>query len=411
MSAGAWFVQLEFMQVLFAVLTVFALPSMYFIGWVRAHGSVPQGFLAFTPACPPPALQAAVQTNTRTSDLLLGRLLRWASYSTVRSLSVSHDAGGRVSRVTLETITLIHTCLDVVATEVFLIGLEYLRRRARSQNLVAGKARASVTLAPFSIMVEGLPEDLAAVDEVEDYFSRYGDVADVVLTTVRHPHARRHEPRRLAEGLLLRNALACSCRRVLTCCSWRRSTPRRLTCWKISVPRLPRRAAPCTGADRCEATCMCLTLCDSNCASSCAQVLQARIDAIAAQIQDFVQRPHECTGAFVTFEKAEAAKEALTSLTWYEFSCGGAERFRGTHVLRVKRAPESSDILWENTVHGSTERMLRTWVTVGASCLLLGVAAWLVSWRAQLTPELLRDVDCSQASDAVAQACRVCRSG
>ena len=33
--AGAWFVQLEFMQLLFALLTLFAVPSMYFIAWVR----------------------------------------------------------------------------------------------------------------------------------------------------------------------------------------------------------------------------------------------------------------------------------------------------------------------------------------------------------------------------------------
>ena len=35
---GAWFVQLEFMQLLFALLTLFAVPSMYFLAWVRAPG-------------------------------------------------------------------------------------------------------------------------------------------------------------------------------------------------------------------------------------------------------------------------------------------------------------------------------------------------------------------------------------
>ena len=33
---GAWFVQLEFMQLLFALLTLFAVPSMYFLAWVCA---------------------------------------------------------------------------------------------------------------------------------------------------------------------------------------------------------------------------------------------------------------------------------------------------------------------------------------------------------------------------------------
>lgn len=38
--AGAWFLQLEFMQLLFALLTLFAVPSMYFIASVRQGFSV-----------------------------------------------------------------------------------------------------------------------------------------------------------------------------------------------------------------------------------------------------------------------------------------------------------------------------------------------------------------------------------
>jgi hypothetical protein len=92
--------------------------------------------------------------------------------------------------------------LDIVATELFLIGLEYLRRRVRSQKLLNGTkrgGRAAVTLSPYSVIVLGLPRDLDAVDEVEDYFSRFGDVADVVLGTVSGPslqgckHAEEHQ--------------------------------------------------------------------------------------------------------------------------------------------------------------------------------------------------------------------------
>jgi hypothetical protein len=35
---------MEFMQVLFAVLTLFAVPSMFFIGWVRAGAHVARAF-------------------------------------------------------------------------------------------------------------------------------------------------------------------------------------------------------------------------------------------------------------------------------------------------------------------------------------------------------------------------------
>ena len=138
-------------------------------------------------------MQAAARNDTQTHDLLGGRLLRWASYATLDSLSESHELGGEVSGLTSAGVAVIHTCLDVVATELFIIGLEYLRRRVRSSELVAGKGRGVVTLAPFSVVVEGLPRDIDDVDEIEDYFSRFGDVADVVLSTVRLlPHWFAH---------------------------------------------------------------------------------------------------------------------------------------------------------------------------------------------------------------------------
>jgi len=129
-----------------------------------------------------------------------GRLLRWASYATLDSLSESHEPGGIVSGLPRSAVTVVHTCLDVIATELFIIGLEYLRRRVRSVDLVAGKGRGVVTLAPYSVVVEGLPRDVDEVDEVEDYFSRFGDVADVVLSTVQYP--RLAPPRAAAPDAL-----------------------------------------------------------------------------------------------------------------------------------------------------------------------------------------------------------------
>ena len=131
------------------------------------------------------SVQAAARNDAQTHDLWGGRLLRWASAATLDSLSESHEPGGEISGLTSSGVAVIHTCLDVVATELFIIGLEYLRRRVRSTDLVAGKGRGIVTLAPFSVVVEGLPRDIDDVDEIEDYFSRFGDVADVVLSTVR----------------------------------------------------------------------------------------------------------------------------------------------------------------------------------------------------------------------------------
>jgi hypothetical protein len=132
-------------------------------------------------------VQAAARNEAQAHDMLGGRLMRWASYATLDSLSESHEPGGDISGLPSSGVTVIHTCLDVVATELFIIGLEYLRRRVRSTDLVAGKGRGVVTLAPFSVVVEGLPRDIDDVDEVEDYFSRFGDVADVVLSTVQFP--------------------------------------------------------------------------------------------------------------------------------------------------------------------------------------------------------------------------------
>ena len=141
------------------------------------------------------------------------------------------------------------------------------------------------------------------------------------------------------------------------------------------------------------------------------QNLQARIDVEADAILAFVARKQACTCAYVTFEQSQAAKEALTALSWYEFSFGSAERFRGKHALRVRRAPEASDILWENTVHAPLERSLRTWLTVALSFSVLAAAVYLVSWRAGSVPEMMRDVDCSQVRDVGWHKRRPCGCG
>lgn len=126
------------------------------------------------------------------------------------------------------------------------------------------------------------------------------------------------------------------------------------------------------------------------------QVLQADVDACTAKIDEYHKLEQRCTCAFITFEKAEAATEALAALSPYEFAFGSAERFRGRLSLRVRRAPEASDILWENTCVKSSARAYRTAVANIACLVIVGVAVWLVSWCVSDTPALMSDVDCTQ---------------
>ena len=310
--------------------------------------------------------QAAARNEAHTYDLLGGRLLRWASYATLNSLSESHEPGGDVSGLPSSGVTLIHTCLDVVATELFIIGLEYLRRRVRSTDLVAGKGRGVVTLAPFSVVVEGLPRDIDDVDEVEDYFSRFGDVADVVLSTVRS---------------------RASCLRAL---------------------RRPDASPPQTATrllaleDRHAAAVDALEDFKAAVAKTGGQVhgklhmLEADVDACTAEVAEYHKLEQCCTCAYVTFEKAEAAAEALAALSSYEFAFGSAERFRGRLSLRVRRAPEAADILWENTCVKPAARALRAALTDVIHLAIVGFAIWLVSLFVSRTPSMLRYVDCTQ---------------
>ena len=126
------------------------------------------------------------------------------------------------------------------------------------------------------------------------------------------------------------------------------------------------------------------------------QLLQAEVDACTAEIVEYHKRDQCCTCAYVTFEKAEAAAEALAALSAYEFAFGSAERFRGRLSLRVRRAPEAADILWENTCVKPAARAHRTVLANVILLAVLGVAAWLVSFLVSQTPPLLRDVDCTQ---------------
>ena len=126
------------------------------------------------------------------------------------------------------------------------------------------------------------------------------------------------------------------------------------------------------------------------------KVLQAEVDACTAEVDEYHKREHCCTCAYVTFEKAEAATEALAALSSYEFAFGSAERFRGRLSLRVRRAPEAADILWENTCVKPSARAYRTAFANVILLVIVGVAIWLVSWCVSKAPPMMRDVDCTQ---------------
>ena len=89
---------------------------------------------------------------------------------------------------------LLVTVMDVLGAAVFVAGWELHRRATAPRGSVGGVPPLSIQA--YSVAVRGLPRDVLRAEEVEEYFSRFGDVADVVIATARAPPLS-HEAQRL----------------------------------------------------------------------------------------------------------------------------------------------------------------------------------------------------------------------
>lgn len=100
-----------------------------------------------------------------------------------------------------------------------------------------------------------------------------------------------------------------------------------------------------------------------------------------------------CHGAFIVFEQQMSVARCLHdyrnshSKLWRIFQPKPL-RFRGTHPLNVQRAPEASNVLWENLDAGTTSKMCRRGLTALLTTVLL-IGSFLVILEAQQSRRVL----------------------
>lgn len=79
-----------------------------------------------------------------------------------------------------------------------------------------------------------------------------------------------------------------------------------------------------------------------------------RIIKCDEKIQNKLAKGFDSVCAFVTFEEPKCRADAAKAYSRGTYLCGCLQsedlKFRGKHVLKLKRAPESSDMLWENVL-------------------------------------------------------------
>ena len=108
-------------------------------------------------------------------------------------------------------------------------------------------------------------------------------------------------------------------------------------------------------------------------------------DHLSHAVHDLAEREHECEAAFVIFNHEESLLRCLEDYSRYRrFSATTVPtclKFRGKHVLRVRRADEPTDVFWENIETSDGERCARkcfVW-TLSIILVLLGAAGVLAA--------------------------------
>ena len=226
--------------------------------------------------------------------------------------------------------------MDFLCTLAFLGFLVFYRRR----QLLARKEVETkvITSADYAVHVTGLPED-ATKQEITEHFSRFGEVEDVVVCY--HGYLRRSR-------LLSQRAKA-------------EEDVEQLNLQISSQADTP-------GAQE--------SLAEAN------KVIDHTTGELLKLQRLHARTPRCCGHAFVVFTLWSSAHKCRDSYkvnrTWC-FGFGGssgqpAAAFRGSVSIKVKLAPQPSDIMWENLEVSSRMRAARLWATSLFSLVLLVLA-------------------------------------
>ena len=206
----------------------------------------------------------------------------------------------------MRLVMLIISCLDVFAVLCFLIMIAHLKRR--QDAYVEENDDAVVSLPDYSVVVWGIPKD---ADEAEliAHFSQFGDVADCVvvrdLGKVMGPRIRRAAQLNHLKNMKMQAAAF--------------EIKRQSRALRVQLKRIERH--------------------------------KKRVEKTNARIEKRLTEGFDTVCAFMTFDEPESRATCVDAFN-EQWSCCHKEEllYRGTHALRIKPAPEASDILWENVL-------------------------------------------------------------
>jgi len=206
----------------------------------------------------------------------------------------------------MRLVMLIISCLDVFAILCFLIMIAHLKRR--QDAYVEENDDAVVSLPDYSVVVWGIPKD-ADEDSLVKHFSQFGALADCVvvrdLGKVMSPRIARAAQLDYLKNMKIQAAAF--------------EIKKQARALRVQLKRIER--------------------------------YKKRVEKTNARIEKRLNEGFDTVCAFMTFEEPEARATCVDAFN-EQWSCCHKEElmYRGTHALKIKPAPEASDILWENVL-------------------------------------------------------------
>jgi len=228
----------------------------------------------------------------------------------------------------------LHSIMDFLCTLAFLGFLVYYRRR----QLLARKEVETkvITAADYTVHAKGLPED-ASKEEIQEHFSKFGEIEQVLVSY----HGYKDRSR-----LLEQRAKA-------------EEDVEQFTLQIASPVETPGAQDGLAAAQR---------------------LVDKTTGELLKLQRTHARNPRCCGHAFVTFKLWSAAHKCRdvykVNRSWFlsALTKEAPALFRGALQIKVKMAPQPSDIMWENLEVSSSSRALRLWATSLFSLVLLLLA-------------------------------------
>jgi DNA-directed RNA polymerase II subunit RPB7 len=258
----------------------------------------------------------------------------------------------------MKMIMLIVSCIDVFVVLCYLLMIAHLKRR--QEAYVEENDDAVVSLPDYSVMVWGIPKD-ADEDSMISHFTQFGELADCVIVKdlgkVMGPRIRR------AKQLVYLKNMKIQAKYYEI-----KMYARGL---RVQLKRIER--------------------------------YKKRILRTNAKIEKKLAEGFDAVCAFITFQEPEARAICVDSYN-EQWSCCHKEKlkYRGKHKLRIKPAPEASDILWENVLRKNPLiQILRKFISFLVILVLCAAAVAVLVYAKDAASDSPPTVSCATVEPSV----------